>query len=303
MHRKQLLPFIGLVCLTACDPQQYSAPTADFSAAVTAVVQGSKNAYQTVNDTAAREQATKMVASGDPNKFNPKEIRPFLPDEDLKIRYTLLDGLQAYGATLAGLTNKAQTEMDRQAAAVAASLESLKGNDRLTHSFREVKGATAEEINGLVTGVDALAKLIMSRKINKELPAMLKQAQPTIEGIAYLMAKEIGAPPGNPEPGRLRGRLWRSYDDLMAAQVTMISQDQSVSERRQDLAKLPDLVAQQRAADKALAATQAAFGRMVSAHKALLEVGTNPGGFKAAITALLAEVKDVQTFYGKLPSQ
>ena len=297
----------GIICLivglAGCDTQQYGDSAADFAAATNLVVQQSKSAFQLVNDTAMREQVASLVAGGDPNRFNPKDIKPFISDADLKIRLELLEALQAYATGLSDLTAKPLDSAGDDATALAASIQSLADNDRLQHSLRETKNVTTEEINGVVAGLAAIAKFLTNRKISKQLPSILQEAEPKVNAIATVLAKEIGDTPGSEHPGGLRDKLWRSYDSLLRDQVTLAQQDQDLADRRHDLAKLPELVSQQRSADEALAATQASLRKLVAAHQALLQVRTNPAGFKVAIAAVLAEAKDIQTFYAKLSAK
>lgn len=292
-----------IVGLAGCDTHQYGGPAADFAAATNLVVQQSKSAFQLVNDTYQREQVASLVASGDPNQFNPEKIQPFIATADLKIRFKLLEALQAYATGLNDLTAKPLASADTEATALAASIQSLAKNERLQHSLRESKNVTAEEINGVAAGLDAIARFLINHKIDRQLPSILKAAEPKIEAIATVLAKEIGDIPGSEQPGGLRDKLWRSYDSLLRDQLKLARQDQNLADRRQDLAKLPDLVGQQRSADEALAATQASLIKLVAAHKALLQVASNPTGFQAAIMEVLAEAKDIQMFYDKLPAK
>ena len=297
----------GMICLivglAGCDTRQYGDPAADFATATNLVVQQSQSAFQLVNDTVLREQVASLVAGGDPNRFNPDDIKPFISDEDLKIRLEMLEALQAYATGLTDLTAKPLASTGDEATGLAASIQSLASNDRLQHSLRETKNVTTEEINGVVAGLAEIAKFLTNRKIGKQLPGILQAAAPKIDSIAAVLAKEIGDTPGSEHPGGLRDKLWRSYDSLLRDQVKLAQQDQNLADRRHDLAKLPELVSQQRSADEALAATQASLRKLVTAHQALLQVGTNPAGFKVAIAAVVAEAKDIQTFYANLPAK
>jgi hypothetical protein len=292
-----------ILALAACDTRQYADPAADFASATDLVARQSKNAFQLVNDTVFREQVASLVASGDPNRFNPEKIQPFLSPADLKFRIELLEALQAYAAGLSGLIAQPRAAADTQAAALAASLQSLAKNERLRHSLRETGNVTDEQTNGVAAGLDAIAKFLINRKIGQRLPAILKDAEPKIESIATVLAKEIGDIPGSDHPGGLRDKLWRTYDSLLRDQLQLARQDQNLDDRRRDLAKLPDLAVEQRAADQALAATQSALKKLVSAHQALLEVGSNPAGFKVAVAAVVAEAQDVRTFYAGLSAK
>jgi hypothetical protein len=290
--------------LVACDTQ-YAGAIADFGIAATTVIQQTRAAYTLVNDTVLQEEILSLSAKSGPFDSDPAKAFPlFVTQEDLNIRNVLLDALQSYATALGKLTGKTDSDLDAETTKLASSLTDLSKNDRLEHSFRQVKGVSKEETNAAATGLEAIGKLLVARKIAAELPAILKENQAHIEAIAALLIHEIGDVPTSEEPGGLRGKLWRTYDSLLQAQVRVVDASPAGSNaRQQDVTKLAELVIAQRNADAALAGTQTALKKLVATHRALLRVQAAPAGFKTELTALLAQAKQAQDFYAHLPGK
>jgi hypothetical protein len=292
------------VVLAACDTQ-YAGAISDFGAAAATVVQQTRSAYTVVNDTIVQEEIFSLAAQPGPLNSDPAKAFPlFLPQEDLNIRNALLDALQAYAAALGNLTGKTNSDVDSEATKLGSSLSDLGTNERLQHSFRQVKSVTKEDTNAAATGVDAIAKFLIARKIAADLPAILKKNQPHIEAVTTLLIHEIGDAPSSDDPGGLRGKLSRTYDGLIQGQVTAVNTSRTgSSEKQQNVAKLAELVAGQRNADAALAGTQSALKKLAAAHRALLHVQTAPATFKTEVAGLVAQARQAQDFYAKLPAK
>jgi hypothetical protein len=230
----------------ACDTQ-YAGAISDFGTAAVTVVQQTRGAYTLVNDTVLQEEILSLSTKSGPLNSDPtKAFPPFVTQEDLNIRNTLLDALQAYATALGCLTGKPASDLDTETRKLAASLTDLSKNDRLEHSFREVKSVSKEETNAAAAGLDAIGKLLVAKRIAADLPAILKKNQPHIEALATLLIHEIGDVPTSDEPGRLRGKLWRTYDTLLQAQVTAVNASPAGSnEKQQSVTRLAGLVTAQ----------------------------------------------------------
>jgi hypothetical protein len=292
-----------LISLTtvACKSAEYAGPIADFGTASTAVIQQTKAAYQMVNDAIVQEKVLAMVTKpppiGDPTQL----FAPYLTDEDIAIRQKMLDGLQGYAAALGNLTGKSHTDLDAQTTALGKSLTDLAANDRLQHSFREVKDVPPDAINAAVTGVRAIGSLLIDAKIRSQLPAIVEKQAPNIEAVAKILGYEIGEPPSSKEPGRLRNELWITYRRLIEDQAKVVDAAKPGSpEKEHAIQVLATLVNQQRTSDAALSGTKDALTTLVAAHKALRDVNATPDTFKTTVAALWGEIKSAQTYYDSL---
>jgi predicted RecB family endonuclease len=292
------------IATTACDTQ-YSGAIAEFGTAATSVLQQTRSAYALVNDTVLQEEILALTTQAGPIASDPKKAFPlFVTEEDLSIRYTMLNALQSYAAALGKLTSKTNADLDTETTTLAASLDTLAKNDRLQHSFRQVKGISPKNIDAGAAGLDAIAKFLINKKIAAQLPAILARNEPHIDAIVTLLIHEIGEPPASDDPGGLRGKLGRTYNNLIEKQTDLVNASQAGSnEKQEDVTKLAALVSAQRNADAALAGTQTALKKLVAAHRALLQVHTAPATFKTEVASLWAEAKDAQEFYARLASK
>jgi hypothetical protein len=288
--------------MLGCDNTQYTSAVGDFGTACTAVVQQTKKAYDLVND-AVQEQQILTLARDEGVPDARSAFSPYVADETLNVRLTLLDGLQAYAATLGNLTDKTRSDLDSEATKVAGSLKELAKNDRLRHSFRETKNIPPEALNAAASGADALGTFLINRKIAARLPSILQQNAPGINAIASILSQEIGKPTGD-HKGGLREVVWKAYDERLRSQADLVSKDRSGSpEKQHDLTQLAALVRSQHASDAALASTQSALSKLVTAHSALMQIGNAPATFKTVIADVWGQVKDAQDFYAKLSTK
>lgn len=299
-----ILAVVMFVALSSCGTE-YSGAIADFGVSATTVIQQTRGAYTLVNDIVVQQEVLSLTAQTGPLNTDPtKMFPPFVGQDDLNIRNALLDALQAYATALGNLTGKTTSDFDTETTKLAASLTELSKSDRLQHSLHEVKNVSQQETNAVAAAIDAIGKILIERRIASELPAILQKNQPHIEALATILIREIGDVPASSDPGGLRGKLWRTYDSLIDAQVAAVNASTAgSSEKLQNVAKLAGIVAAQRNADAALAGTQAALQKLVAAHRALLQVQSSPAGFKTEVAALVAQARQAQDFYAKLPAK
>lgn len=312
MQRQTLTKHTALIALscvvvtTGCSLSlsPLSKRSAAFGNTASIVVRDTSMAYQTVQDTTYQAQVSSLVLNFDREGFVRKRIKPFLPSQDLEIRLTLLQGLQEYADQLASTSSeKAFAPLDQQTAELAQGLRTLSSNDALQ---KLAPAASDTEIKGFATAVDLLGRVLIERKRRKELPHIIREMQPALEQLSALLIHDLGTPPQDGQPGSgLRDALWRKYDDLISNQEDFISnggKQFTPSERAVEIAKLPQLVAQQRAADDALARTQTTLRDLVATHRALLDPG-QAGTFKTRLGELVEDGQQIASFYSTVKSR
>ena len=130
--------------------------------------------------------------------------------------------------------------------------------------------------------------------------------QPALEQLSTLLIHDLGTPPQDGQPGSgLRDALWRKYDDLISNQEDFISnggKQFTPSERAVEIGKLPQLVAQQRAADDAFARTQTTLRDLVATHRALRDPN-QAGTFKTRLGELVEDGQQIASFYSTVKSR
>ena len=308
-HSKRLAAScMGAACMALTGCSLALSPLANRSAAfgnaASQVVRDSSAAYDTVERTTYNASVSSLVLDFDTSGFDRDKIMPFLPPHDLAVRQMVLKGLQAYADDLAEIGgDRAFSPLNQQTMALSQNLESLSANGEIQKLAPQ---ASAEEAKGLATAVDALGKVLIERKRRKELPRIIKNMQPVLEELCRLLELDLGNRPVDGRGGSgLRDQLWNEYDDLIDNQADYIRDNKaklSPSERAAEITKLPQLVEQQRAADGALASTQAALRDLVETHRALL-LPPQTGTFRSRCKELVQDGQQISQFYGSLTSK
>jgi hypothetical protein len=285
--------------ISGCALSPLAARTAAFSTAANAAISQTTNAYQLVNQSYAEAQMAILVSTYDRTGFDAATIKPFLPDEDLEVRTTVLNGLQQYAALLAEVSgNQPVADMEAQATAAGTSLASLQQS-----SFKSFK-ITGTEQNLAVTAVAALGRALIEHQRARALPAILDEMNKPIQDICTILQSDIGT---IGKPG-LASALHRDYDDQIAAQRKFIqdnSATMSADERRAEIEALPKLVLAQRQSDKTLAATAKSLAALAAAHAALAATRNQKDApaFKLELAKLVQNAQAISGFYASLSSK
>jgi hypothetical protein len=304
---KQLFFAVTFGCLLGfcgCAFSPLAKRSGTFGNAASKVVRDASGAYDTVQRATYDANVSSLVLDFDRSGFDRNKIKPFIPARDLQVRRQLLQGLQQYADDLADASSDhAFASVDEQSQALSKELTNLSSNADLK---RIAPWANETEAKGLATAVDTLAKVLVERKRRKELPGIIAKMQPVLEQICRLIDEDIGEKPIQGQAGHgLRGQLWIEYDDLIGNQTDYLAKNKdklAPSERKAEIAKLPELVQQQQDADAAMEATQTALRDLSNAHRALL-APTNDTTFKDRIQVLISDGQQIGTFYGKLQSK
>ena len=311
MNRTSSL-FVGALALATCVTlggcslalSPLSKRSAAFGNAASVVIRDSSKAYDSVERVSYNAGVSSLILDFDKSGFDRNKIKPFLPAKDLRVRQDILRGLRKYADTLAEVAGeKSFTPLDKQATELSGSLVGLAKNDDLQ---KLVPGASTDEAKGVATAIDTLAKVLIETKRRRELPGIITKMQPVIEELCNLLDQDLGDKPANGKGGHgLRDQLWNLYDNLIDNQTDYIAKNKgqlSPTEKATEIAKLPKLVAQQQAADAALASTQAALRDLVKTHRALL-APEQSGTFQDRLNELVEDGEQINKFYSGLDTK
>lgn len=308
LHGRNVSPVALLLCvaLTGCSLSlsPLAKRSAAFGGAASHVVRGSSNAYDTVERVTYKASVSSLVLDFDQSGFDRNKITPFLSAQDLQIRLDILRGLRAYAGNLAQIAGEKSFEpLDKQTSALSGALVTLSSNGELQ---KLAPGVSDSEAKGLGTAVDTLAKVLIERKRRKELPSIIRKMQPVLEQICNLLEQDLGDRPRDSKGGHgLRDQLWNQYDGLIGNQTDYIRDNKghfTPAERAAEIAKLPQLVAQQQDADAALANTQRGLRDLVETHRALL-LPQQSGTFASRYNDLVEDGEQIGQFYNSLNSR
>jgi hypothetical protein len=301
---KGVLTLIAIASLAGCAISPLSKRTAAFSTAAVAAAQSTTNAYQVVEQSYYDSQVAALVVGFEKDGFHPENIQHFMSSKDMETRTRVLDGLKQYAETLAEVSgDQPLNVLDTQAAAFGKSLQDLSKSSDLQSLAKSAKISGAD-LNIATTAVDALGRMLIERSRRRDLPAILKQMKDPINQICVLLEADIG----DPEKSGLRNELKNNYLTLIRKQEQYIhiNEDKlSAQEKRLEIERLPKLVEDEKNADQALAATQAALAQLAKTHTALVESGNakDSPGFKTLLSELVENGQQLHQFYQKLSTQ
>lgn len=284
--------------------------TLALEAATAPVVDQAADAYRSANTLHNLRQDYDAVvdfdAAGD-KVYNPRDIQVLMSDKDIAARLAVLKGFQLYVKTLCAIASGTNPkELGEAAVSVGGQLASL-GNT-LVPSIQKAAGMNVEgssspvistEVqNGISTGLDALGKFLIARKVKAELPAKIAAMDPHVQALATLLESDIDV---------LKDVGHRDYERIINVQTLSLRKDSNLSssERRDGIMKLPDIVRRQRDAEEKLNSLRAAVVVLARTHQQLVSdaQGKTPESFKEKLEDLAAAGQDLGTFYSSLSAQ
>ena len=246
--------------------------------------------------------------------YNPRKIQPLLTDEDIQVRVAVLTAFQAYAHSLEEMTEATESpELDAAAKSVGQNLSGLanaiapsvqKTADTATSSTDPDDSApvsagpvTPQIQSGISTAANALAQFLVSRKIKKNLPEIIRTMDPHLQALCDLLEKDLDT---------LHAVETRDYNYLINQQTLFIRSSQLAPEqRREQIMKLPQIVRQQREADQKISSLKASITHLAQTHTALLAAAQSntPESMKEQLADLEAAGNNLGKFYTSLQAE
>lgn len=322
--RAQIWIGLPVICLlaTGCTSSLHKQATA-LSAATAPVVDAAEKAYKDANaihdlrvnyDAAVEFDKTDKV-------YNPRNIRPLLPEKAIDVRLAMLKALQLYVKNVTALTNGTESkELDEASSSLGGSIAGL-GNlflppgsssetETITTTSAGVSNTETETVttstnpissasqNGIAAAVNALGQYLGSRKVKKELPAIIIKMDPQIELMCQTMGKDVDA---------LKSAELIDFNFMINQQTLFLRENKTMdlSERRSLIMKLPEIVRKHQSADEQLDGLKAGLLKLEMTHHALAAdaQGNNPEGLKTKIGELASAGESLGKYYSSLPAK
>jgi hypothetical protein len=300
----RLLPSVILLLLltltTGC-LSPLAKHAAAFSVATATVIDSSEDAYRASIRLHHDEQVDAAVTAYDTDvKWSPyTDFKPFITPTQLAARITVLDGLKAYSATLVELTSgKTPPDLATSAAGVGTSLKALNQTAAtdLSTSIPNIPVMNAATANGVSTALVALGNYLIAHKVKGSLRTVTQTMNPNVIGLCELLNSDIVI---------LRRQADVDYQTLITNQDQLVRHATvDVFEHRDQVGKLIDMAARQKANDALLAKLQTALHTLALTHQALAAAaqGNDPESIKQKIAELEAAGQDLGKFYQSLPT-
>jgi len=259
-------------------------------------------------------------------------LHPLMADKDVELRLKILKAFQLYVKTLVAITNGTESkELDDASKSlgddltglgntVAPTVESALGipvasaATTVTTSTSETGGITtttatttktpamaisATDKNLIAAGANALGQFLTYRAIEKNLPPLIIKLDPQVTSLCKTMIGEIDAL-SDAETIDFNYLLGQEKQFVMDPGITL-----SEVERRNEIAKMQELVREQHAAAVQLSGLRGAIIKLAMTHHALAEelAKANPGSLKDELKELIAAGEGLGKFYSSLSSK
>ena len=298
------LMVVGLAVITLSLSGCASAPAINkdiqaFSQGVTTTTSNTTAAFELVDSNYYQLQVAELVNNYDEKGFNPKTVTRFLPSNELEIRLQALKALDTYASKISVImSDNTLNEFDTQTKSFGEALLKLRENDALK------KFAPSEnDVKIFTTAVDTLGRWFIEYKRQKGLKVIVKDMNEPVQNICKLLVADIGALPNESGQGGhgLRLQLHNQYISLIQDQDQFIQKNKGRLDprsKREEIARLPELVREQETADATLAATQKAVSRLGETHAELVRSFDSPTPkLEELIRQLGDEGKRIGQFY------
>jgi len=334
VHRGAMLLAASLCLLTAGCMKPVKEHTTALAAATAPVIDQAAAAYQAANAIHEKRADYDAIATFEKDHSTDKLriLHPLMADKDVELRLKILKAFQLYVKTLVAITNGTESkELDDASKSlgddltglgntVAPTVESALGipvasaATTVTTSTSETGGITtttatttktpamaisATDKNLIAAGANALGQFLTYRAIEKNLPPLIIKLDPQVTSLCKTMIGEIDAL-SDAETIDFNYLLGQEKQFVMDPGITL-----SEVERRNEIAKMQELVREQHAAAVQLSGLRGAIIKLAMTHHALAEelAKANPGSLKDELKELIAAGEGLGKFYSSLSSK
>jgi len=282
-----------------CSISPLAKHTAAFSAAACLVVDNSSNAYRAAVNLHEEEQASAGILKFEEGvAWDPHNDKPLISPEGLETRLQVLASLKTYAQSLSDVTSGLDSPaLDKASASVGSNLQGL------SVSFASEQGPAASGLamgtqtaNEVSTAARALGEYLIEKKVKAAVPSITRKMDPSVEALCKLLMDDIAI---------LRTQAKKDYEDLFRQQEVLIKKDLKTGGARDEIAKLPQILREERATDDMLSDLQTAIARLAMTHHALAAAaqGNNPEALRVRIADLMAAGQNLGKYYQGLPTK
>ena len=302
------------------------------AAATAPVIDQTRAAYQAAN--AIHEKRADFdeipVFEQDHSIDKLKVVHELIDDKDIELRLKVLTAFQLYVKTLVEITNGTESpELDAASKSLGKDLTGLgntvaptienalgipatgptttvttttatTGNTTTSTSTSATTPAapiTTTDQNLIITGATALGQFLTYRAIERDLPSLIVKLDPQVISLCKVMISEVDDM-SNAETIDFNYMLGQEKQFVMDPSTTL-----NEVERRNEVAKMQELVREQHVAELQLAGLRGAILKLALTHHALAEdlARANPESLKDKLKELIAAGQNLGSFYSSLP--
>jgi hypothetical protein len=294
-----------------CRLQHLEDSTLALDAATAPVVDQAAAAYRDANALHNLRLDYDAVAEFDAQEpvYNPRNIQVLLSDKDIEARLAVLAAFQVYTKSLCAIVSGTNPPELGEASAnlggklttlantLAPTIEKAAGVAKSDGGSAPGPAISSEAQNAISTGIDALGKFLITRKVKAELPSKIAEMDPHLQALATLLESDIDI---------LQDQGHRDYNRIINLQTLEIRENNKPgdSQRRAEIMKLPEIARKQRRAEEKLTALRAAVVNLAKTHQQLVaDAKGTPESLKEKLGDLANAANELGSFFSSLSTQ
>jgi len=297
MLRAVLVP-VAIACAMAvagcADPGIINQRAAKFSTALGTTTANVRESFASANRAHANAEIEAIIYAYQRGDIVRPKFEPFVSAEQLALRMTVLEGLDAYAAKLLALTGAdPNAKVGEAIDGVGAKLVAL---DLSKIGLSSVPQATVDKAAAAVKKIGAF---LVDLELGRRLPPLIEQMHPSVVETANLLIADIGE---SPRGGTLRGQMASAYLDYARSHAQSIesalkARSIGFTEYRAFVRDLIAVDGQAKAADAAMAATVVALRQLVDTHAKLAKIADEGQEVDVQIERLSRAARDIRDIH------
>jgi|SRR5712664_2198180 len=308
----------ALLTVVACGDTDAVKKITAFSNATSLVTKNTDDAFDLIERKYEEAQIAVSVANYNSATFNPNAaVKVFFPQEDLKARKLVLEGLRQYAANLAQIMSNDQlNEFDTKTKALGTQLSTV-NDDLVAKHILNHNVLNATEIRVFTTALNAIGRWFIEAKRRKIIKENVATMQDSIRAVCELMREDFGLPvdgegtDSSPQAVRvrrpvrgLRAQLRNEYNDILRAENNFLIHNEtkfSPPEKREEIKKLMEITNERNKADETIRSIQGGLKQLAATHDELTKAFDKKDlSLPQMISQLIAEGERIQSFYKDL---
>gem|GEM_PF-5351508 len=276
------------------DPGVINQRAAKFSAALATTTANVREGFASANRAHANAEIEALTYDYQSGRIVRPRFEPFISAEQLALRMTVLEGLEAYAAKLLALTGAdPKAQVGEAIDGVSAKLVAL---DLTQIGLSRIPQGTVDQASAAVKRIGAF---LIDQELGRKLPALTKEMHRNVANAASLLIADIGE---EPTSGTLRGQLRLAYTSYAQSHAQNLIKAQELktigfAEYRNLVRDLVAVNGQAQAADAAMAATVVALRQLVDTHSKLEKIADEGRETDVMIERLSRAARDIRDIH------
>jgi hypothetical protein len=292
---RMLVAATGLLAIIGCaEPKLINDRAARFSSALTTTTTNVRESFVSVNRAHANAEIEAIINADLAGKHPKLELKPFLSGEQLALRMSVLEGLDAYSAKLLALTGA--DPKGKVGEAIDGVGQTLVKLDLTKLNLDSIPKAQVDSASSALKKIGAF---LIDVELGRKLPPLIEQMHPSVVATVNLLIADIGDPE---TVGTLRAQMSLAHKSYRLSHAQNIGSARRAnmlgfSEYRIFMRDLITIDSQAKAADAAMEQTVVALRRLVDTHAKLAQIADDSQEVDVMIERLSRAARDIRDIH------